>query len=63
MLEGFALPVASRLLTAAVGLITLALSVGHPSAYFQPDILLQWLLFMPQLEVLIIAFFLPRSRP
>jgi hypothetical protein len=59
MLEGFALPIGSRLLKTATGLITLALSVGHPSAYFQPNILLQWLSFMPQLEVLAIAFYFP----
>ena len=59
MLEGFALPIGSRLLTTATGLITLALSVGHPSAYFQPNILLQRLSFMPQLEILAIAFYFP----
>ena len=58
-LEGFALPIRSPLLTTPVGLITLALSVGHPSAYFQPDTLLQWLSSMPQLEVLVVAFFFP----
>ena len=59
MLEGFALPIGSRLLTTATGLITLAISVGHPSAYFQPNILLQRLSFMPQLEILAIAFYFP----
>ena len=59
MLEGFALPRESRLLTTATGLIALALSVGHPTAYFQPNILLHWLSFMPQLEMLAIAFYFP----
>jgi hypothetical protein len=58
-LTGFALPIRSRLLTTAVGLVTLALTVGHPSAYFQPNVLLQWLSFMPQLETLVISFLFP----
>jgi hypothetical protein len=58
-LTGFALPVQSRLLTTAVGLATLALTVDHPSTYFQPNILLQWLSFMPQLETLAISFLFP----
>ena len=58
-LMGFALPIRPRLLTTAVGLVTLALTVGHPSTYFQPDILLQWLSFMPQLETLVISFSFP----
>ena len=58
-LTGFALPVRPRLLTTAVSLVTLALTVDHPSAYFQPNILLQWLSFMPQLETLVISFSFP----
>jgi hypothetical protein len=59
LLLGFSLPVGSRLLTTAVGLVMLALAVGHPSAYFRPNTLLQWLSFMPQLEKLLIVFSTP----
>ena len=58
-LMGFALPTRSRLLTTAVGLVTLVLTVVHPPTYFQPNILLQWLSFMPQLETLVISFSFP----
>ena len=58
-LNGFVLPIGSRLLTTAVGLVTLALSVGHSSAYFPPNILLRWLSSMPQLETLMITFLFP----
>jgi hypothetical protein len=57
MLTGFALPIRSRLLTTAVGLVTLALSVGPASTFFQPDALLRWVSFMPQLETLLINSF------
>jgi hypothetical protein len=56
-LDGFALPIGSRLLTAAVGLVTLYLYMNDPSTYFHPNSLLRWLSFMPQLETLAIAFF------
>ncbi|KAF8482887.1 hypothetical protein DFH94DRAFT_691051 [Russula ochroleuca] len=56
VLTGFALPIRSRLLTTAVGLVTLCLITDHPSAYFHPNTLLQWLSFMPQLETLAILF-------
>ena len=59
VLVGFAIPVGSRLLTTAVGLVTLLLIMIHPSTYFHPNTLLQWLSFMPQLEVLILSFFFP----
>ena len=58
LLFGFAIPMESRLLTNAVGLISLALTVPQ-SAYFQPSILLQQLSFMPQLETLLIDFLFP----
>ena len=58
-LMGFALPIRSQLLTTAVGLVTLVLTVVHPPTYFQPNILLQWLSFMPQLETLVISFSFP----
>jgi Ring finger domain len=58
-LRGFVLPTESRLLTTSVGLVMLCLHMEHPSAYFQPNILLQWISLMPQLEMLLIAFFFP----
>jgi hypothetical protein len=57
-LLGFVLPV-SRFLTTPVGLVTLALTVVHPLAYFQPNILLQRLSSMPQLETLLVVFLFP----
>jgi len=42
-----------------VGLVTLYLVIFHTSAYFQPNILLQWISFMPQLETLAILFEFP----
>jgi hypothetical protein len=56
LLRGFSLPIGSRLLTTSVGIVTLCLSVYHQSAYFQPNILLQWISFMPRLETLAITF-------
>ena len=53
-LTGFALPIG--LLTTAVGLFTLFLQMVHPSTYFQPNALLQWISFMPQLEMLALGF-------
>ena len=55
-LEGFALPVGSRLLTTAVGLVTLHLVMVHPSTYFHPNTLIQWISLMPHLETLKIYF-------
>jgi hypothetical protein len=59
LLKGFALPIGSRLLTTAVGLVTLALAVDHPSIYFLPNTLLQWISVMPRLETLWIVFSFP----
>ena len=59
LLEGFALPIGSQLLTAAVGLVTLSLAMVHSSTYFPPNTLLRWLSFMPQLETLMIGFVAP----
>jgi hypothetical protein len=56
MLSGFVLPIGCRLLTTAVGLVTLVLTITTPSTYFQPNTLLQWISFMPQLETLVILF-------
>jgi hypothetical protein len=58
-LFGFALPMGSRLLTTAAGLVTLCLFMRHPSTYFHPNILLRWLSFMPQLETLAVFFWFP----
>ena len=59
MLSGFACPIRSQLHPTAAGLVTLSLVIVHPSTYFQPEILLQWISFMPQLESLDIAFSFP----
>ena len=59
MLKGFALPIGSRLFTTAVSLVTLYLYMDRASTYFYPNTLLQWLLFMPQLETLLILFSSP----
>jgi hypothetical protein len=55
-LRSFALPTGSQLLTTAVGLVTLSLIMVHPSTYFHPNTLLQWISLMPQLETLTIYF-------
>jgi hypothetical protein len=55
-LRSFALPMRSRLLTTAVSLVTLYLVMVHPSTYFHPNALLQWISLMPQLETLAIYF-------
>ena len=51
-LIGFVIPIRSQLLTTAVGIVTLSLVMNDPSTHFQ----LHWILFMPQLETLTIAF-------
>ena len=58
-LRGFAIPMGSRLLTTAVSLVTLYLVMVHPSTYFHPNTLVQWILHMPQLETLTIFFKFP----
>ena len=57
-LGGMTLPIGSRLLTAAVCLVTLRLIMSSQSMYFHPNTLLQWLSFMPQLETLNISLFI-----
>ena len=59
ILRGFTCPIGPRLHPTAVGLVTLYLVIFHTSAYFQPNILLQWISFMPQLETLAILFEFP----
>jgi hypothetical protein len=51
------IPIRFRLFTTAVGLVTLNLTLYHPSTYFQPTVLLQSLSLMPQLEMLLIFFY------
>ena len=59
MLGCFVCPMRSRLHPTATGLVTLYLIIDHQSAYFQPNVLLQWISFMPQLESFEIAFSFP----
>jgi len=59
LLGGFACPIQPRLHPAAASLVTLYLIIDHPSAYFLPNMLLQWISFMPQLESLAIVFIFP----
>ncbi|KAI0275739.1 hypothetical protein BGY98DRAFT_1188237 [Russula aff. rugulosa BPL654] len=56
LLFNFTLPIESRLLTSAVGLITLNLRMVQPCTYFEPNVLLRWVSFMPKLEMLKIIF-------
>jgi hypothetical protein len=59
VLAGFSLPIGSRLLTTAVGLVTVCLIITHPSTYFYPNTLLRWISFMPQLELLLVVYLFP----
>jgi hypothetical protein len=59
VLIGSAIPIRSQLLMATGGLVTLCLTVDHPSTYFHPNILHQWLSSTPRLEVLVIIFSFP----
>ena len=52
LLADFSIPIRSRLLTTAVGLVTLCLFMD---ILIQPNTLLQWVSVMPQLENLVIA--------
>jgi hypothetical protein len=58
-LSGFACPIRSRLHPTTAGLLTLYLGINHPSAYFQPNVLLQWVSFMTQIETLAISITFP----
>jgi hypothetical protein len=53
------IPIRSPLLGMAAGLVILHIELYHPSAYFQPTVLLQSLSLMPQLEILLIFFHFP----
>jgi hypothetical protein len=59
MLAGFTCPIRSRLHPTAASLVTLLLIIDHQSAYFQPNVLLQLISFIPQLETLDIHFTFP----
>ena len=50
------IPIRSPLLATAANLVTLHLKLFHPSTYFEPTVLLQWLSSMPQLKMLLIFF-------
>jgi hypothetical protein len=56
-LGGFAFP--SPLHPTAASLVTLYLVIYHQPAYFQPNVLLQWISIMNRLESLVIAFSFP----
>ena len=51
------IPIRSSLLGTTAFLVLLSLTMCHPSTYFQPAVLLQWLSSIPQLEVLLISFY------
>jgi len=59
ILNHFASPIGSPLLTTAVGLVILALRWIHPSTYPHPNHLLQPLSLLPQLETLDLSFVSP----
>ena len=56
---GFACPIRPQLHPTAASLVTLYLLINHQSAYFEPNVLLRWISFMPQLETLAIALTFP----
>ena len=57
-LLSFAIPMVSRFLKTAVGIVTLSLVMTDPSSHFQYE----WILSMPQLESLMIFFLSPVSN-
>lgn len=57
----FVLPIGSRLIAAAAGLVTFAFYARRPSAHLQPNTMIQWLSAMPQLETLLVALISPVS--
>jgi len=62
VLINMASPIGCSFLMFAMDLVTLSLQLVHPSAYFPPNILLQRLSSMPQLEVLGITFHTPLTK-
>ncbi len=59
VVKGFACPIRPRLHPTAVGLVALHLRIDHVSAYLEPSVLLQWISFMPQLEMLLVHISIP----
>ena len=60
ILSGVAFPTKSTSLTTVISrLVTLRLYLIHQSTYFMPNVLLQSLSIMPQLETLVIGFLFP----
>ena len=59
ILRNFAFPIGSPLHTPVAGPVTLSIMQIHPSAYFHPNVLLQKLSLMPQLEKLQVGFHSP----
>ena len=59
LLKGFAFPLGPRLFMSAVDIVAFYLLIDHPSAYVEPNTLLQWISSMPQLETLRIIFIFP----
>lgn len=55
-LTHFASPIGSPLLSTAISLVILSLEWIHPSTYPQPNIFLQQLSLLPQLETMFISF-------
>ena len=55
------IPVRSSLLGMAANFVILCLPMRHPSTYFEPTALLQWLSLMSQLEIVLIMFHFPVS--
>ena len=58
-LSCFTLPMRSPLLTTATGLVTFFLEISNQATCFQPNSLLHWTSFMPQLETLGVHFSSP----
>jgi hypothetical protein len=56
LLVCFPFSIGCPLLTTAAGLVRLRLTIDHPSTYFHPNALLQWVSLMPQLEMLSVYF-------
>jgi hypothetical protein len=54
-------PIGSRLLTTAMGLVTLCISMHDSSPYLNPNSLLQCISSLPQLDTLVIIIFLNRD--
>ena len=56
VLLNFTLSIGSRLLTTTTSIVTFWFSTWEPCTYFEPNVLLEWISFMPQLHTLRIDF-------